>query len=227
MVMVKPALAYLDVIAAGPGRGRRAARGVPRVRRVRDDQGRPPSGAGSTATAVALEHLTAIKRAGADLILTYLAREVAEAARLVTHREAERRRTTGCSSAAQRVIPGGVELAGAAPSARSAATPYFVARGRGRLRVGRRGPALHRLRPELRRHHPRPRPPGGRRGGQPAAAATARPTAHRPSGRCCWPRPSSSGCRRSSRCGWCSSGTEATMTAIRVWPGASPAGPRS
>ena len=29
--------------------------------------------------AVALEHLTAIKRAGADLILTYLAREVAEA----------------------------------------------------------------------------------------------------------------------------------------------------
>ena len=28
--------------------------------------------------AVALEHLTAIKRAGADLILTYLAREMAE-----------------------------------------------------------------------------------------------------------------------------------------------------
>ena len=28
--------------------------------------------------AVALEHLTAIKRAGADIILTYLAREVAE-----------------------------------------------------------------------------------------------------------------------------------------------------
>jgi porphobilinogen synthase len=28
--------------------------------------------------AVALEHLTAIKRAGADLILTYLAREIAE-----------------------------------------------------------------------------------------------------------------------------------------------------
>ena len=28
--------------------------------------------------AVALEHLTAIKRAGADVILTYLARELAE-----------------------------------------------------------------------------------------------------------------------------------------------------
>ena len=31
--------------------------------------------------AVAMEHLTAIKRAGADLILTYLAREAAEALR--------------------------------------------------------------------------------------------------------------------------------------------------
>jgi porphobilinogen synthase len=29
--------------------------------------------------AVAMEHLTSIKRAGADLILTYLAREAAEA----------------------------------------------------------------------------------------------------------------------------------------------------
>ena len=29
--------------------------------------------------AVALEHLTAIKRAGADVILTYFAREIAEA----------------------------------------------------------------------------------------------------------------------------------------------------
>ena len=29
-------------------------------------------------TAVALEHLTAIKRAGADVIITYLSREVAE-----------------------------------------------------------------------------------------------------------------------------------------------------
>jgi delta-aminolevulinic acid dehydratase/porphobilinogen synthase len=28
---------------------------------------------------VAIEHLTAIKRAGADIILTYLAREIAEA----------------------------------------------------------------------------------------------------------------------------------------------------
>jgi porphobilinogen synthase len=45
MVMVKPALAYLDVIAA--------------VRQLVN---------------VPTEHLTAIKRAGADIILTYLAR---------------------------------------------------------------------------------------------------------------------------------------------------------
>ena len=50
MVMVKPALAYLDVIAERPRRVRRAGRRVPRERRVRDDQGRRRSWAGSTAT---------------------------------------------------------------------------------------------------------------------------------------------------------------------------------
>ena len=40
MVMVKPALAYLDVIRAVRARGRRAGRRVPRQRRVLDDQGR-------------------------------------------------------------------------------------------------------------------------------------------------------------------------------------------
>ena len=40
MVMVKPALAYLDVIQAARAARRRAGRGVPRQRRVRDDQGR-------------------------------------------------------------------------------------------------------------------------------------------------------------------------------------------
>jgi porphobilinogen synthase len=78
MVMVKPALAYLDVIAA-----------------ARSDTDRPIAAyhvSGEYAMikaaaergwidgdAVAREHLTAIKRAGADMILTYLARETAEA----------------------------------------------------------------------------------------------------------------------------------------------------
>jgi porphobilinogen synthase len=77
MVMVKPALAYLDVIA-----------------RVRDTFDVPVAAyhvSGEYAmlkaaaqlgwidgAAVALEHLVAMKRAGADMILTYLAREFAE-----------------------------------------------------------------------------------------------------------------------------------------------------
>ncbi len=77
MVMVKPALAYLDVIAA--------------VRRRFDLPVAAYHVSGEYAMikaaaergwidgdAVALEHLTAIKRAGADLILTYLAGELAE-----------------------------------------------------------------------------------------------------------------------------------------------------
>lgn len=78
IVMVKPALAYLDVIA-----------------KVREEHQLPlaayhVSGEYAMIKAaaangwidghlVAMEHLTSIKRAGADLILTYLAREAAEA----------------------------------------------------------------------------------------------------------------------------------------------------
>jgi len=77
LIMVKPALAYLDVIAA-----------------ARDEVDLPlaayhVSGEYSMikaaaergwidGDAVALEHVTSIKRAGADIILTYLARELAE-----------------------------------------------------------------------------------------------------------------------------------------------------
>jgi porphobilinogen synthase len=80
MIMVKPALAYLDVIA-----------------RVRQEVDLPLAAyhvSGEYAMvkaaaergwidgpAVAMEHLTAIKRAGADLILTYFARDAAEALR--------------------------------------------------------------------------------------------------------------------------------------------------
>ena len=57
------------------------------------------------------------------------------------------------------------------PSVRSGGTPYFVARGEGAYVVGRRGHALHRLRPVLRRLAPGPRPPRGRRGRQRAPPA--------------------------------------------------------
>jgi porphobilinogen synthase len=77
MVMVKPALAYLDVIAAV-----RAAFDVPvAAYHVSGEYSMLKAAAANgwiDGDAVALEHLTAIKRAGADFVLTYLAREVAE-----------------------------------------------------------------------------------------------------------------------------------------------------
>ena len=48
IVMVKPALPYLDVIAAVAPRGRRAGRGLPRVGRVRDARRGRGARAGST-----------------------------------------------------------------------------------------------------------------------------------------------------------------------------------
>jgi porphobilinogen synthase len=77
MVMVKPALAYLDVIADV-----RDAVDVPvAAYHVSGEYSMLKAAAERgwiDGDAVALEHLTAIKRAGADVILTYLAGEVAE-----------------------------------------------------------------------------------------------------------------------------------------------------
>ena len=77
MVMVKPAMAYLDVLTRA-----RAEVDVPLAAyhvsgeysmiKAAADQGWVDG------TAVALESLTAIKRAGADFILTYFAKEIAE-----------------------------------------------------------------------------------------------------------------------------------------------------
>jgi porphobilinogen synthase len=77
IVMVKPALAYLDVVAAV-----RAAVDVPVAAYHVSGEYAMVKAAASLGwidgAAVALEHVTAIKRAGADIILTYLARELAE-----------------------------------------------------------------------------------------------------------------------------------------------------
>ena len=76
-VMVKPALAYLDVIAAA-----RAEFDVPLAAyHVSGEYAMLKAAAANgwiDGPATAFEHLTSIKRAGADMILTYLAREVAE-----------------------------------------------------------------------------------------------------------------------------------------------------
>jgi porphobilinogen synthase len=79
MVMVKPALAYLDVIAAV-----RARVDVPvAAYHVSGEYSMLKAAAANgwiDHDVVALEHLTAIKRAGADIILTYLTRWFAEQA---------------------------------------------------------------------------------------------------------------------------------------------------
>jgi porphobilinogen synthase len=77
MVMVKPALPYLDVIADV-----RDTFDVPvGAYHVSGEYAMVKAAAERNwidGDAVALEHLTSIKRAGADFVLTYLAREVAE-----------------------------------------------------------------------------------------------------------------------------------------------------
>jgi porphobilinogen synthase len=76
IVMVKPALPYLDVIVAA-----RARTNLPvAAYHVSGEYAMLKAAAERgwiDGSAVALEHLTAIKRAGADFILTYLARELA------------------------------------------------------------------------------------------------------------------------------------------------------
>jgi porphobilinogen synthase len=78
IVMVKPALAYLDVIAAV-----RAAVRVPvAAYHVSGEYAMVKAAAERgwiDGPSVAFEHVSAIKRAGADIILTYFARELAEA----------------------------------------------------------------------------------------------------------------------------------------------------
>ena len=78
MVMVKPALTYLDVIARA-----RAEVGVPiAAYHVSGEYAMVRAAAERgwiDGAAVALEQITAIKRAGADLVLTYFAGELAEA----------------------------------------------------------------------------------------------------------------------------------------------------
>ena len=80
IVMVKPAITYLDIIAKV-----RALTNVPvAAYHVSGEYAMLKAAAANgwiDGPAVALEQLTAVKRAGADVILTYLAREMAEVLR--------------------------------------------------------------------------------------------------------------------------------------------------
>ena len=86
MVMVKPAISYLDVIAAV-----RSSVDVPvAAYHVSGEYSMLKAAAANgwiDHDVVAMEHLTAIRRAGADIILTYLARWFAEHHHGVLHQE--------------------------------------------------------------------------------------------------------------------------------------------
>ena len=82
MVMVKPALTYLDVVARVRDATDLPAGRVLRERRIRDAPPRCGRGRVRRARAV-LEALGGIRRAGADLVITYHARA---AARWLTRR---------------------------------------------------------------------------------------------------------------------------------------------
>ncbi len=78
MVMVKPAITYLDVIAKVRGLTNKPLAAY----HVSGEYAMLKAAAANgwiDGDAVAMEQLTAIKRAGADMILTYLTREIAEA----------------------------------------------------------------------------------------------------------------------------------------------------
>ena len=76
--------------------------------------------------AVAIEHLLAIKRAGADFVLTYFARDVAE----LLHRRVDVQPTTSSTARALARIPGGVDSPVRAFGA-VGGKPFFVARAEG------------------------------------------------------------------------------------------------
>ena len=73
---MKPALGYLDVVRAVRDRSRPSARRLQRERGVRDGEGGGGNG-WLDERAVVLEILTGIGRAGADLVVTYHAKDAA------------------------------------------------------------------------------------------------------------------------------------------------------
>ena len=75
MLMVKPGLRVSGRAGAAARADAAADRGVPGERRIRDDQVRR-AGRALNEQRVVRETLGAFKRAGADLILSYFARDV-------------------------------------------------------------------------------------------------------------------------------------------------------
>ena len=196
-IMVKPALAYLDIIARA-----RAELDLPLAAyHVSGEYAMIKAAAERgwiDGPAVALEQLTAIKRAGADLILTYFARDLAEVLGVTDDPTNEELFDAGPAGDPRRG-----QLAGAGVPLGRAARPTSW--------PGPRGPTCGTSRAAASSTASSPTAPSSSATPIPAVvdavrargAATARRSARPPPARCCWPRPSPTGCRRWSRCGWC------------------------
>ena len=120
---------------------------------------------------------------------------------------------------AQRVHPRRRQFAGARLPRRRRHAALHRPRA-GRLHVGRRGPALHRLHRLLGPDDPRPRPPGGAGGGAEGRHRRASRSARPPSARSSWPRRSSSLVPSMDRCAWSAPAPKPAMSAIRLARGA-------
>ncbi len=101
---------------------------------------------------------------------------------------------------ARAVIPGGVNSPVRAFRA-VGGTPRFVQRAQGAYFWDAARQALHRLHRLLGSDDPGPRPSRGGRGGAARSDSKASPSAHRPSARSNWPKPSWRSCRRWRWCG--------------------------
>ena len=208
VIMVKPALPYLDVIRAARERFDAAARRVQRLGRVRDGEGGGARRAGSTSGTAALESLTAIKRAGADLVISYWTKELAGVALSGRARELYRR--------ALELIPGGVNSPVRAMRAVGLDEPLFVARGEGAYLEDVDGNALRRLGDVVGAAALRARRSRDGRGGASRPRATARASARRPRREVELAAEIVDAVPSIEKVRLVSSGTEAAMSAIRL-----------
>ena len=201
-VMVKPALAYLDVIRAARERFEAPLAAY----NVSGEYAMVKAAAGNgwlDERRVTLELLTGIVRAGADMVITYHALEVARWLRVSVRRPV--RQVRGPLRGGAAPPPGRGQQPRAGLQGRGRDAPLHRARG-GEPHLGRGRQRVRGLRRLLGPPDRRPRPPGGgarrcaaRRSAAPATAPPPRPRcASRP-----WSR------RPSPRSSWCASSTPA------------------
>ena len=213
MVMVKPALAYLDVIADVRDRVRRAGRGVPRERRVRDGEGR-------RATRLDRRHRGRARAPARDQARRRRHRPhvLRPRGRRAASRPASLMTDRG-SRAAQARIPGGVNSPVRAFGA-VGGEPFFVARAHGACLVDTDGSEyldyVQSWGASILGHAAS----GGRRRG--AARRGRRHVVRRADARArsSSPRRSATGLPSVEKVRLVSSGTEAAMTAVRLARGA-------